>query len=447
MKHNRPPVPVIVILVLVVLVGGYFGIRALLNTGNTALTASGTIEAIEVSISSEISGKVVEVAVEEGAPVKTGDVLFRLDETLIQAQRVVTTANLELARAAATTAKAAQTTAEENYNLTLNAARVESISTRTSDWRAITPSDYTLPDGYFTGNEQIVAADAEVSAACSARDAAQTQLNDLWTNSANADFIAAETRLINARTSILVAQDVLTRANLSTNSDLRDSAQTAYDLAKTELKDAQSAYDAIKDTDGAKNIVTARADLAVAQERYETAQDRMLVLQIGVDSPKVIAAQAVVNQAVAAAEQAQKAVTQAESSLALVDTQIAKLTITAPADGTILTLSIQPGEIIAPNAAAMTLGRLENLTITVYVPEDRYGELSLGQTATVTVDSFPGETFSATINHIAEQAEFTPRNVQTVEGRTSTVFAVKLQVQDLEGKLKPGMPADVTFTR
>jgi multidrug efflux pump subunit AcrA (membrane-fusion protein) len=94
----------------------------------------------------------------------------------------------------------------------------------------------------------------------------------------------------------------------------------------------------------------------------------------------------------------------------------------------------------------MTLGRLDNLTITVYVPEDRYGELSLGQSATMTVDSFPGETFTATVSHIAEQAEFTPRNVQTMEGRTSTVFAIKLQVQDPGGKLKPGMPADVTFT-
>ncbi len=63
----------------------------------------------------------------------------------------------------------------------------------------------------------------------------------------------------------------------------------------------------------------------------------------------------------------------------------------------------------------------------------------------MTVDSFPGEIFVATVSHIAEQAEFTPRNVQTVEGRTSTVFAIKLQVQDPAGKLKPGMPADVVF--
>ena len=91
------------------------------------------------------------------------------------------------------------------------------------------------------------------------------------------------------------------------------------------------------------------------------------------------------------------------------------------------------------------MANLDDLTITVYVPEDRYGQISLGQQAEVTVDSFPGKTFTAEITHIADQAEFTPRNVQTVEGRSSTVYAVKLKVTDSEGKLKIGMPADVVF--
>jgi HlyD family secretion protein len=447
MKHNRPPIPVIVIVILVVLVGGYFGMRALLNKGSTALTASGTIEAIEVTIAPEIGGKVTDVSVDEGAPVKAGDMLFRLDDTLLQAQRAVTVANLDLTRAAASTADSALATAQANYELVLNAARLESASTRTSDWSAVSPSGYTLPGGYFSRADEIAAAQAEVDAARSTHADAQDSLNTLLADPANAAFVATETRLANGRAASIVALDVLTRANVANNTDLRDAAQSAYDTAQTELDDAQAAYDSLKDTDSARNITTARADLSAAQERLESAQDRLLALQTGEDSPKVTAAQAVLHQAQAAADQAALAVTQAQASLALIDTQWAKLTITAPADGTILTNSIQPGEIIAPSAAAMTLGRLDNMTITVYVPEDRYGELSLGQPATVTVDSFPGETFTATVIHIAEQAEFTPRNVQTTEGRTSTVFAIKLRVQDPGGKLKPGMPADVTFNR
>jgi HlyD family secretion protein len=61
------------------------------------------------------------------------------------------------------------------------------------------------------------------------------------------------------------------------------------------------------------------------------------------------------------------------------------------------------------------------------------------------VDSFPGQTFEAAVVHIADQAEYTPRNVQTAEGRRTTVFAVKLAVENPDGKLKPGMPADVSF--
>jgi HlyD family secretion protein len=61
------------------------------------------------------------------------------------------------------------------------------------------------------------------------------------------------------------------------------------------------------------------------------------------------------------------------------------------------------------------------------------------------VDSFAGKSFTATVIHVSDQAEFTPRNVQTTEGRKTTVFAIKLRVDDPDGKLKPGMPADVVF--
>src|SRR5512140_3458838 len=103
MNHKRPPIPMIVIVVLVLLTAGYFGIRALLTKSSNTLTASGTIEVVEVTISPEIGGKVAEVMVAEGASVKTGDVLFRLDDSLLQAQRAVAAASLSLAQASALT--------------------------------------------------------------------------------------------------------------------------------------------------------------------------------------------------------------------------------------------------------------------------------------------------------------------------------------------------------
>jgi HlyD family secretion protein len=88
---------------------------------------------------------------------------------------------------------------------------------------------------------------------------------------------------------------------------------------------------------------------------------------------------------------------------------------------------------------------LDALTLKIYVPENRYGQVSLGQNYPVTVDSFPGMTFGGRVSFISDQAEFTPRNVQTKDSRETTVYAVKLNLAPAGGKLKPGMPADVTI--
>ena len=113
--------------------------------------------------------------------------------------------------------------------------------------------------------------------------------------------------------------------------------------------------------------------------------------------------------------------------------------------GPLAVMSTAAAGFIRTSIDAVSVHPFTSVPITVYVPEDRYGQISLGQQAQVTVDSFPGETFIAEVIHIADQAEFTPRNVQTVEGRSSTVYAIKLRVKDSEGKLKIGMPADVVF--
>jgi multidrug resistance efflux pump len=223
-------------------------------------------------------------------------------------------------------------------------------------------------------------------------------------------------------------------------------AQTVVDRAQLAADAAQDAYDALPeaalDTDAGRNLAAARdqaqAGLANAQAQYDLAA-------AGARPEQIAAAQA---QATAAQFQAQAAAAQvsaSEAGLAVLDAQLAKLTLTAPAAGTVLARSIEPGEFATPGAALLVLGQLDQLTITVFVPEDRYGAISLGQSASVTVDSFPGTTFTATVTHIADQAEFTPRNVQTVEGRKSTVFAIELSLANPAGRLKPGMPADVVF--
>jgi len=120
-------------------------------------------------------------------------------------------------------------------------------------------------------------------------------------------------------------------------------------------------------------------------------------------------------------------------------------TLASPIDGVVLDRTIEAGEVAVPGSALIVLADLNTLTVTVYVPESRYGQVALGQTYPIKVDSFPGETFTGKVSHIANQAEFTPRNVQTVDGRETTVFAITLDLDQAGGRLKPGMPADVTF--
>ncbi len=119
--------------------------------------------------------------------------------------------------------------------------------------------------------------------------------------------------------------------------------------------------------------------------------------------------------------------------------------VRAPLNGTVLERLVEPGEVISPGGPLLILADLNRLTLTVYVPEDRYGRIKLGQVCAVYVDSFPNYAFHGTVRYIADQAEFTPRNVQTSDSRKSTVFAVQLELDPAGGNLKPGMPADVVF--
>ncbi|MBN2256999.1 MAG: efflux RND transporter periplasmic adaptor subunit [Anaerolineaceae bacterium] len=435
MKTKHPPVPIIILLVLALLTGGYFGIKALTADKENGLFASGTIEADQVTIAPEIGGKVTEVTVMEGMRVKTGDVLFRVDDSLLLAQRDVAAANLAQAQNARQLAEAG-----------LAVAMIQSGDLRTSDWWLEGPDGYALPGWYFSQNENVRAHQLEVEKSKAALTAARAALDALLVDPAHSDFVAAEQRLSAAKAGMLVVKDMYDRANIALNgADLRSAARELYDAARDELTDAQKAYDDLMFGDGPQAIIDARAALAAAEERYQSARGQLLAAESGINTVNLAGGESALRNAELTAEQTRLAVNQAETSLALIDTQLAKLTVTAPMNGVILTSTVTVGEVVAAGSSTMLLGDLSNLSIVVYVPETIYGQLNLGQSARITVDSFPAETFTAAVTGIANQAEFTPRNVQSVEGRGATVYAITLRINNPEGKLKPGMPADVTF--
>lgn len=432
MNHKRPPIPAIVIVLLLIALSAYFIVTQTAGTDATALTASGAIEATQVNIAPEVAGKVTEVLVEEGQSVSMNTPLLRLDPSLLAAQRAVSSAAVDSATA---TLAAAQL----KYDQTLESALAAQAAQRSKDWQASAPGEFDQPNWYIEQDQQVAAAQAELGAAQAAIDDANANLDQVITDLKNSDFLQAEQDLADARAAFVIAEQVKDQAsNASDSGGLSEAAQDYYDEALTELEDAEEAYNDLMNSDEAEDVEYARGQVLVARQRYDAAYARLLTLQTGADSPAVIAAAKELDKA-------KSALAQAEASLALIDAQIAKLEVKAPMDGVILTRNVEPGEFVQPGATTLTIGNLNELTITVYIPENRYGEISLGQTATLTVDSFPDVTFNATVIQIADKAEFTPRNVQTVEGRSSTVFAIKLSVQDPDGMLKIGMPADVVF--
>jgi HlyD family secretion protein len=462
--------------IIIPLVAVAAAIIYLLNTSgetNSSLHGSGTVEAENVIVASELSGRIVEVYFDEGDSIQSGDVLFQLDDALYQAQRKLALASYQSAEANVSSAQTAVDTAQASldsaqltvqaaqlqYDITLAAARLEERSTRITAWTQTIPTEFDLPVWYFQKNETLDAAEAEVKTAKDDLAIEKKNLDDTLDNVTNGDIREAEKRLQDARAAFIIAQDLLNRAKQQSDQDLRDTAQTSFDTSKQELETAQNAYDEMLSDEEEEKILEARARLTLAQARYDSSLDRVNSLRTGEQSLKVEAADTSVEQAQAGVKLAQaqlaqaqanldhanKVLDQAQAQIDLNDIQIQKLTVTSATSGIVRSRNIEPGEVLQPGAVAMTIDRIDTLMITVYIPEDRYGQIGLGDYAQVTVDSFPGEIFDAIVTRIADRAEFTPRNVQTEEGRRTTVFAVDLSVQNSDAKLKPGMPADVVF--
>lgn len=410
--------PMIVIGVLLVAAIIYISIA---KSGNDHLTASGTIETTQIDISSEIGGLVAEVVVEEGDEVQKGDVLIVFDDELLQVQEKQ--------------AIAALTQAEAAYKQTTATSQVE-----------ITSAQQALDDLYDTESVAYTEAEQNVADLLEAVDDAETRLNNLLTGSKQSDIDQAFANMILARDQLEEAQEDFDKwSNKQENNLTRARLLSALGASQDQYDDAVTLYNNLTGAVNEIDLAQAEADLANAQAALEKAEEDLANLTEGPDPDALELANARLAAAYSGLETAAALVDVAEANLATIEVQLEKLTIEAPLDSIVLFRSVEPGEVVQPISPLMTLAKVDDLTITVYILEDRYGEVSLGDTATVKVDSFPDETFKAKVIRIADEAEYTPRNVQTAEGRKSTVFAVKLVVEDPHNKLKPGMPADVYF--
>ncbi len=170
----------------------------------------------------------------------------------------------------------------------------------------------------------------------------------------------------------------------------------------------------------------------VAEAGVDQAQQRVQILEDGVRPERIAAQRAVVAQA--------------EAAVAQIDAAMSNAVVTVPFPGIVTLRHREPGETVSPGLPVLTVMDPEDRWVRIYVREDRIGAVSLGQLATISSDTYPDRSYEGEVVFIANEAEFTPRNVQTTEERVKLVYAVKVRITgDPSHDLKPGIPADVVL--
>jgi HlyD family secretion protein len=227
-------------------------------------------------------------------------------------------------------------------------------------------------------------------------------------------------------------------AELQAGSRVEEVAQAEAAVMRLQAESRRAADEYLRSEQLFKREVIARRDLdqamaardASAAARRE-ASERLRQVRTGARSET--------------RQQARARVKGAEALLSIARTRLNETTLIAPTAGIVLSKNIEPGEQVAPGTPVMTVGRLEEVWIRGYVPEYDLPRIKLGQKARVTVDGLKGKVFAGRLDFIAQEAEFTPKNVQTEKERVRLVYRVKVTVPNPDMALKPGMPADAVL--
>jgi HlyD family secretion protein len=206
----------------------------------------------------------------------------------------------------------------------------------------------------------------------------------------------------------------------------------------------------IENADNALRAAVAERDAAKSQlAQLESGSRREQIAQARAKAQEQAASMRLVNAGTRSEDLmiAEAQVKAAEGKVEQIATMIEELSIKAPADGRIEALDLRPGDILAPNATAVTLVEDDQLYVRIYVPETVLGHVALGQKVPLSVDSFPKETFPGVVQHINSVGEYSPRNLQTADERADQVFATRVGIEAGQDKLRAGMAASIRVPR
>lgn len=353
-----------------------------------AIRISGNMELNQVDIAFKTAGRLLERAVDEGDTVQKGQVLARLDRDQLLRQRDAQTAALAMGEAQLAQAHTSVEWQRETLAADLAQRRAELGATEA---RMLELKNGSRP-------QEIQDARAAVE---NARSEFERAGND-W-----------------QRGQKLYKSDDISTSQFDQYRTRFESAQAVLKQARERLSLAEAGPRAEVIEGAGAQVQRARASLRVGQANQ---------LELKRREQEITARRADIERT--------------KAQIALIDSQLADTIAVSPVGGVVLVKSADPGEILAPGTAVMTVGDLDHPWLRGYIGERDLGRVKIGSKVNLTMDSFPGKVYPGRVSFIASEAEFTPKQIQTNEERIKLVYRVKIAVENPHHELKNNMPAD-----
>jgi len=210
-------------------------------------------------------------------------------------------------------------------------------------------------------------------------------------------------------------------------------AQAALDKAKSARIEAEREHKRIEKlvTEKARplaHLERAQTALELSRRQYEIAQKEYEIIKLGSRLEEIKAAEAQLKQAAARVN--------------FIKSQIDDAAIISLRKGVLTEKLTEKGEFLPAGSLVAKITDIDDIWMKVYLSEIDFGKVRLGDKVWVSIDSFPNKRFEGRITYLSSEAEFTPKNIQTEEERVKLVFAIKLTIDNPQGYLKPGLPAD-----
>jgi HlyD family secretion protein len=358
------------------------------KTPDNRIVVSGNIELNEVNIAFKTAGRLIERTVDEGDPVKKGQIIARLDRDQLVAQREREAAGLQSAESQLSQAETSL------------------------DWQKATlAGDIEQKRGDVASNEARL---AELQNGARPQEKLDAQ----------AAVEAAQSEVDRSKKDLDRAQELIKNDDISKLQF--DQYRNRWESATANLKSAKE-----------------KQALVLAGPRTEVIQAQQAALERSRGALKMAEANTLEMKRREQELTTRRAeIARSKASIAMIDSQLADTVETSPVDGVVLVKSADVGEVLASGTTILTVGDIEHPWLRGYINETDLGRVKLGSKVKVTTDSYPGKVYQGRVSFIAADAEFTPKQIQTAQERVKLVYRVKIDLDNPGHELKSNMPAD-----